>query len=208
MRNFYLIIMGAAGIYLLVQLVAYLFYGKVFFDSTGTLFENKQSRFEWQTVFPKNLLLLVIFALVSAVFGFLLDLAGVVGWLSLPLCVFGGLTVNFLINYTIMPRFYSLNSKGRPTDAQLDGAEALVTEDIYPKDYGKIEVENGGRSYTFDAVCANETRILSGERVIVIYAEDGLCFVESVTRFCDVLFEDEPLQNRDTADFTKTEEQQ
>lgn len=191
MRNFYYIIMGGTGLYLMIQLVAYMFYGKIFFRNTGILFQNSKDRYWLQMVFPSNLLLLIVFLFTSAFFGFLLDLASVVSWLSLPFGAVGGLAVNFLLNTAIIPIFYKQHNKGAPTDMELDGAEGIVIEDIYPKDYGKIEVKNGGRPYIFDAVCANEKRILQGEKVIVIYAQEGLCFVESEERFCDVLFEDE-----------------
>lgn len=191
MRNFYIIILGGTGIYLMLQLAAYLWKETIFFKNTGILFEKSKNRFEWQMIFPKNLLLLIIFMFVSAVFGLLLDMAGVVGWLSLPCCAAGGLAVNFIINYSMIPSLLKIKNEGFPDSAALDGAEGIVREDIYPGDYGKIEVSNGGQKYILDAVCANDKRILMGEKVIIIYAEDGLCFVESEKRFCDVLFEDE-----------------
>ncbi len=202
MRNFYYIIIGGTGIYLIAQLFAYLVYGKIFFRNTGVLFDDSKNKFQWQTVFPKNLLLFIVFLFVSALFGLLLDFLGAVGWLSLPLGTAGGLAVNFVLNAAAIPRVYMQRGKGTPTDRELDGAEGLVLEDIYPMDYGKIEIKNGGRPYVFDAICANGKRILSGERVIVIYAEEGLCIVESADRFCDVLFEDEPpMTNTDEMDF-------
>lgn len=191
MRNFYLIIMAGAGVYLIAQLVAYFAGGRIFFRDTGILFESSRDRIQWQMIFPKNLLLLMVFLFTSSVFGFLLDLAGVAGWLSLPCGAVGGLAVNFLLNIFLIPLVLRFHEKGAPTDRQLDGAEGVCTEDIYPGDYGKIEVKNGGRPYILDAVCVNDKRILSGERVIVIYAQEGLCFVEAEQRFCDILFEEE-----------------
>lgn len=208
MRNFYFIIIGGTAVYLLVQLVFYLYNGRIFFRNTGILFEHTKNRLEWQMIFPKNLLLLVVFLFTSSLFGLLLDLAGVIGWLSLPCGAAGGLAVNFAINAAIVPFFFKLREKGLPDDVLLDGAEGIVREDIYPGDYGKIEVTNGGRAYIFDAVCANEKRILEGERVIVIYAQEGLCFVESETRFCDVLFENEPRENVDTSDLKPTNDRE
>ncbi|MBQ8172086.1 MAG: NfeD family protein [Oscillospiraceae bacterium] len=188
MQTFYYIILGGSGIYLLVQLTAYIFYGKVFFANAGILFEQRKNKFEWQMVFPKNLVLLVVFLFSTSLFGLMMDALGVVGWLSLPLAAVGGLAVNFIINIAVSPLLCRLSNSGSPTDAQLEGAEGTALEEITEDSYGKIEVRNGGRCYYFDALTANGNPISAGEKVIVIYAQEGLCFVESEARFCDVLF--------------------
>ncbi len=41
------------------------------------------------------------------------------------------------------------------------------------------------------AVSANGRRLVKGTAVVVIYAQDGCCFVESAERLYDVLFEDD-----------------
>ncbi len=191
MLNFYLIVLGASGIYLTVQLVAYLFYDRIFFSSTGILFEEKTDRIEWQTIFPKNLLMLIICVFSSAFFGLLMTAIGVEGWISLPLAVMGGLAVNFIINTVIIPKMDKNNDSAFPTDEQLDGADAVVLAEIAPESYGRIEVRRGRKRYVLDALSANGNILKEGERVIVIHAEDSLCFVEAEDRFYDVLFNEE-----------------
>lgn len=191
MQRFYLIISIFSGIYLIAQLIAYLFFGKVFFADTGVLFEQRKNKFEWQMVFPKNLLLLVIFLFSASLFGLLLDAAEVAGWISLPLGVFGGLAVNFLINMLIAPALNKAGKRGRPTDEELLGLTGIAMQQIHPESYGEIEVKNGGRAYYFDALTANGRIIRPGEKIIVLHAENGLCFIESDAHLCDVLFDEE-----------------
>ncbi len=191
MNNFYIIILAASGVYLAVQLAAYIFFGKVFFADTGILFEQRKNRFEWQMVFPKNLLLLIIFLFFTSAFGLIMENLGVVGWISLPLAAIGGLAVNFIINYAIVPVLSKAQDSGQPTDEELDGAQAVAVDDILPDSYGRIKVKHGNRSYYFDAMTANGRELYSGERLLVIHAEEGLCFVESEEHICDILFEEE-----------------
>ena len=191
MLNFYLIVLALSGSYLTVQLAAYLFYGKIFFRNTGILFEKKKNRFEWQTVFPKNLLLLIICVFSSAFFGLIMTGLGLTDWITLPLAVMGGLAVNFIINISVVPRLDKHSDSGLPTDAELDGADAVVLSEITAEDYGRIEIKRGRRRYVFDALTANGNTLSEGESVVVIHAQDGLCFVEAQSRLYDVLFEDE-----------------
>ena len=190
MQSFYVIISCASGIYLTAQLIAYVFWGKIFFADTGILFEQRTNKFEWQMVFPKNLLLLVICLFSSSIFGLLLDSVDIVGWISLPLGVIGGLAVNFLINAFIAPLLYKGMKSGLPTDEELSGLSGIAMQQIHPEGYGQIEVKNGGRAYYFDALTANERIIRPGEKIVVLHAENGLCFVESEAHLCDVLFDE------------------
>lgn len=192
MRNFYLILAGISGLYLFVQLAAWLFFGKVLFPDAGELFDKRKNRLEWQTVFPKNMLRLIVFVFVGSVLGLLMDLAGLVGWLSLPMAAVGGVAFNFLLNTAISPIYFKAIKSGEPNDKELEGMSGEVTEEISPKSYGTIRVKHGRRSYYLNAVSANDRTLPEGTKIIVIYSEDKMCFVESEEHFCDVLFEDEP----------------
>jgi len=190
-RNFYIALSVLSGGYLAAQTVAYVFFGKVFFPDAGTLFEKKRNKMEWQTVFPHNMLRLIIFIFVSAVTGLLLDLTGMAGWISMPMAAMGGLLFNFLLNMVFSPLYFKAENSGAPTDKELEGMDAVVTERIIPESYGTVRVRHGKRSYTLDAVSANGRILPYNTKVIIIYSEDGLCFVESEERFFDVLFEDD-----------------
>ena len=65
MRTFYTILLGLSGGYLLLQLAVHLLFGRPLFPNAGELFEHTKSRAEWQTVFPKNLLRLIVFVFVT-----------------------------------------------------------------------------------------------------------------------------------------------
>lgn len=190
MTNFYCILAGASGLYLAVQLVALVFFNRRLFPDTGELFEEKPRRVDLQTIFPKNLLRLIIFIFVGSLIGLILDSMDIAGWISLPCAAAGGLAVNFLISTVISPLYFRLNKGGEPDFSAEEGVTATVTERITEDSYGRICVENGGRKYYYNAVTANGRDIERGEQVAVISAEDGLCFVESTEHLYDVLFEE------------------
>lgn len=188
MRTFYIILLGLSGGYLLLQLAVHLLFGRPLFPNSGELFEHTKSRAEWQTVFPKNLLRLIVFVFVTSLIGLLLDCAGAVSWLGLPLAAAGGLAFNFLLSTVFSPMYLKLHKQGEPSEKELENMDGVVTEEISPDMYGEIKVTRGGKSYYFRAVSANGRELPEGTEVIVIYSEDSACFVESKERFFDVLF--------------------
>ena len=195
MKNFYLILMVLSGTYLTAQLAAWVFFKKVFFPDAGELFERRKSKLEWQTVFPKNMLRLIIFVFTGALTGLLADAAGLAGWISLPIGAVGGLTFNFMLSTVFAPLFFKLNAEGAPTPAELEGMSAVVTEDITAEEYGTIRISRGTKCYYFAGATANGRPLPAGTKVIVIYCEDSLCFTESEEHFCDLLFEEEADEN-------------
>ena len=194
MQSFYILIIVLSGIYLTVQLVAWLFFGKMFFPDAGELFANKNDKNLWQTVFPKNMLRLIIVIFVAATVGLLMDAAGMEGWISMPLGAMAGITVNFVISAAISPLYDKLRKNGEPTDGELEGLDGKVVEYIDKDNFGVITVKHGTKSYLMRAVSANGRRLVRGTAVVVIYAQDGCCFVESAERLYDVLFEDEGVE--------------
>ncbi len=191
MRSFYIVLTVISGLYLLAQLLGWLFFNKVFFPDAGELFADKKDKNMWQTVFPKDMLRLVIVLFVGAIVGLLLDSAGVVGWLTLPVGAVAGIAANFIWNMLLSPFYFKLRRSGEPTEAELVGMTGRVVEDIDPDFYGVIEVWHGKKSYLIRVVSANDRYIRKGERVTVLYSENGCTFVESEEHLCDVLFEQE-----------------
>ncbi len=190
MTNFYCILAGASGLYLSVQLVALVFFNRRLFPDAGELFGERVRRIDLQTIFPKNMLRLIIFVFVTSIIGLILDALGVAGWVSLPCSAAGGLAVNFIISTFISPLYFKLSKSGEPDFSSEEGITATVTERITDESYGRICVDINGRKYYYNAVTANGRDIEAGEQVVVISNEDGLCFVELSERLCDVLFEE------------------
>lgn len=190
MQGFYILIIVLSGAYLTAQLIAWLFYGKVFFPDAGELFADKNDKNLWQTVFPKNMLRLIIVIFAAAVAGLLMDAAGMEGWISLPLGAMAGITVNFIISTMFAPMYDKVHKSGEPKDGELEGLDGKVVEYIDKDNFGVITVKHGSKSYLMRAVSANGRRLVKGTAVVVIYAQDGCCFVESAERLYDVLFED------------------
>ncbi len=191
MRSFYVVLIAISGSYLLAQLLGWIFFNKVFFPDAGELFADKKDKNMWQTVFPKDMLRLVIVLFAGAIAGLLLDTAGVVGWLTLPVGAIAGIAANFINNTLLTPLYFKLHKSGEPTGKELEGLTGRVVEDIDPDFYGVIEVWHGKKSYLVRVVSANDRYIRKGERVVVLYSENGCTFVESEEHLCDVLFENE-----------------
>lgn len=193
MKNFYILTIALSGGYLTIQLVAWLFFGKMFFPDAGELFERRTDKNLWQTVFPKNMLRLIITVFIAATAGLLMDAAGMDGVISMPLAAMAGITGNFLISMIFSPLYDKLHKSGEPRDEELEDLDARVIEDIDGDSFGVITVKHGSKSYLMRAVSANGRYLPKGTAVVVIYAQDSCCFVESADRLCDVLFEeDEP----------------
>lgn len=191
MRNFYILIIVLSGAYLTFQLIAWLFFGKRFFPDAGELFADKNDKNLWQTVFPKNMLRLIIVIFAAAIAGLLMDAAGMAGWISLPLGAVAGITVNFMISVSVEPLYDKFHKSAEPKDDELEGLDGKVVEYIDKDNYGVITVKHGSKSYLMRAVSANGNRLVKGTAVVVIYAQDGCCFVESVERLYDVLFNED-----------------
>ncbi|MCH5206275.1 MAG: NfeD family protein [Oscillospiraceae bacterium] len=191
MKNFYLLIIVISGLYLFAQTVAFVFFGKIFFPDAGELFENNKEKSLMQTVFPKNMLRLIIVIFAGALAGVLMDAAGLDGVISLPLAAVAGITVNFVISTVFSPIYLKFRKSGEPSDEELSGLSAVVVEEIDDESFGIISVKHGTKSYLMRAITANGRFIPKGKKVIVIYAQDGCCFVESEEHFCDILFEEE-----------------
>ena len=189
MKLFYMLLIAVSGAYLIAQTIAWIFYGKMFFPDAGELFENKTEKTLWQTVFPKDMLRLVIVVFTAAVLGLLMNVVIPIGWITVPLAVVGGITVNFIISRLFTPMYDKLHKSGEPNDTELEGLSARVTETITKENFGVVTVRHGNKSYLFRALSANERRLPKGTEVVVLYAQDGCCFVESEERLYDVLFE-------------------
>lgn len=191
MGTFYILLTAVFGGYLTAQTIAWVFFGKSFFPDSGMLFEDKADKSLWQTVFPKNMLRLIITAFAASVIGVLLNIVIETGWITVPLAAVGGLTVNFIISMFFSPMYYKFHKSGEPTESELEGMSGRVAEPIYSENFGVISVKHGRKSYLFRAVSANGRRLKRGTEVVVLYAQDGCCFVESAEHLCDVLFEDD-----------------
>ncbi len=191
MGTFYVILIVLSGGYLVIQLIAWIFFNKRFFPDAGELFTNKKDRSLWQTVFPKDMLRLITVVFTGSVSGLLMDAAGLEGWLTLPLGALAGVVFNFIGNTVFVPIYDKLHKSAEPSDEELEGLTARVIEDIELDNFGVIEVKHGVKSYLMRAVSANGRRLPKGGSVIVIYAQDSCCFVESEEHLYDILFDED-----------------
>lgn len=191
MRAFYITLIILSGVYLLVYIMAKVFFGKTLFPDASELFTDKKEKNLWQTVFPKNMLRLIILIFTGSISGLLMDLAGLAGWISMLFSVVAGIFFNFLISTVFSPIYLKFHKSAEPNDEELAELSGKVVEDISPDSFGVVEVRHGSKNYLFRAVSANERFIHKGEKIVVIYAQDACCFVESEAHLCDILFEDD-----------------
>ena len=190
MRPFYIVLIILSGVYLLAHVMAKVFFGKTLFPDTSELFTNKKEKNLWQTVFPKNMLRLVILVFTGSLSGLFMDLAGMTGWISLLFAPVAGIFFNFLISTVFSPIYLKFHKSAEPNDEELCELSGKVVEDVETDGFGVIEVRHGSKNYIFRAVSANGRFIPKGEKIVVIYAQDACCFVESEEHLCDILFED------------------
>ncbi len=139
---------------------------------------------------PHNFTMAAVFLMTLGVTGFFLKLLELNGLIAFPVSVMSGAMMNFLIMHFLYPRLIRCPI---PKDADLSECEAVCTQRMDAEDYGSVRVEWNGARYDFPAVPANENEIEQGDPVVILYREDGLCFVEKPERIVDILNEKEPL---------------
>lgn len=137
---------------------------------------------------PASPTMAAVFLLAFGIGGLLLLLLKMNGFVAFPAAVLGGALVHFFFVHFLFPR---LSLRPIPKNEDLSACEAFCTEPIEPDGYGSVRVIRDGREYAFPAVCANGKAIGEGERVVVLYREDGVCFVERDDRIMNIIDEKE-----------------
>lgn len=130
---------------------------------------------------PNDLTMLSVSALTLGVVGIILKLFDLSGFVAFPCALLSGSLANFLIVHFIKPYIGRATKKSLTKDVDISGEGAVCVEKIEKDGYGKIKLSYKNKDYFFDALSANETEILSGERVYILYREDNVCFVEKET---------------------------
>lgn len=132
---------------------------------------------------PHNITLLLVFLAAFGVSGLLMKLLEMNSLIVFPIAVMCGLFANFFV-VRLLRR---LRLRPIPEREDLSGCEAFCTEDISPDGYGKICVKWNGKRYFFTAVPANENDFSAGDRVVILYRTDGVCFIEKPERLTEIL---------------------
>lgn len=137
---------------------------------------------------PANLTMAAVFLLVFGIVGIILAFFKMNGFVVFPIAVLGGAFVHFFLTHFLFPR---ISLRPIPKNEDLSACEAVCAEPVTPDGYGSVKVTWNGREYIFPAVCANEKEIGAGEKVVILYREDGVCFVERDDRIMDIIDEKE-----------------
>lgn len=128
-----------------------------------------------------------VFLLAFGVVGIFLAFLKMNGFVAFPIAVLSGSLVHFFGAFSVFAYFPPSDPEGE----DLSVCEAFCAEAIEPDGYGSVRVTWRKREYVFPAVCANEKPIGEGERVVILYREDGVCFVERDDRILDIIDERE-----------------
>ncbi len=134
---------------------------------------------------PHNITLLTVFFSAFGIAGILLKLLSINGFVVFPIAVMCGMFANFF-TVRLLRR---IRSRPIPKNEDLSECEAFCMEDIPSDGYGKVCVKWDGRSYVFPAVPANEKALCAGDRAIILYRTEDVCFVEKPERLIDALNE-------------------
>lgn len=139
-----------------------------------------------EDLIPANLTMAAVFLLAFGIAGLILTLLKMNGFVAFPIAILGGALVHFFLVHFLFPR---ISLRPIPKNEDLSACEAVCAEPVTPDGYGSVKVTWKKREYTFPAVCANEKEIGAGEKVVVLYREDGVCFVERDDRIMDIIDE-------------------
>ena len=161
------------------------------FGMEGRLHNIKGKLIPIEDFIPHNLTMLFVFGAALGIFGIFMKLLDINGLIAFPCSVMFGCGVNFLVMHIIKPFFTAISGDVLSEKTDISGYEATCTEKITPEGYGSVTVVYEKRSYDFNAVSVNGSVIEKGERVYILYREDGLCFVEKTSEVTDIINEKE-----------------
>lgn len=136
---------------------------------------------------PHNLTLAALFLMAFGVSGILLMLIPLNGLIAFPCTVMCGMFTNF----AAVRLLRKMRTKPLPKNADLSGITAECTQTIKGDSYGEVSFIYNGNSYTFPALSENETDIIKGEKALIIFMSEGVCFVERENEVIDILNEKE-----------------
>jgi len=186
----YLIITVTAAIFLVADLVL-LYMEKIKnFGMERNLFKFKGETIPAENFLPENLTMSFVLFLSLGVAGFFLSLLNIEWYLSLPISISAGMLVCFIIQQPLRNAVNKKKGIVLPEKTLAAGIEGFAAEKIEADGYGKIEFEYKNVRFKAPAVSAYETMIPKFERVIIIYEEDGVYFVESIREVYEVLDEE------------------
>ncbi len=144
-----------------------------------------------EDLIPHNITMLTVFGMSMGIIGIFLKLLDLHPFVSFPITVMSGCIVNFTVMHFIKPFFVGIAGDVLSDKTDISGYEAVCIERIGGDDYGRIELIYNDKKYDFDAVSANDTDIEKDDKVIVVYREEALCFVEKQTEVLDIINEKE-----------------
>lgn len=130
---------------------------------------------------PHNLTMITVFGMALGVFGIVMKSFEINGLVAFPCSVAFGCIVNYTVMHIIKPFFRSVSGNTLSEKEDISGTEAVCTELITEAGYGTIELEYKKQKYAFNALSVNGTDIEKGEKVYILYREDGVCFVEKTS---------------------------
>jgi membrane protein implicated in regulation of membrane protease activity len=159
------------------------------FGFEGNLFKLKGETIPIQMFFPKTLTMALGWFLSFGAAGFLLEIAGLEWYFSLPFAVMAAMLVCFVLQYFLKGAVDKFKGRVAPVGAQAEGLQGFAYEDIGGNDYGQIELEYNDVIFHVPAVSVNGTAIPKFEKVVILFEEEGCYFVQSIKEVFEPLNE-------------------
>jgi membrane protein implicated in regulation of membrane protease activity len=162
------------------------------FGLERALFRLKGQTIPAEKFLPETLTMAFVTFLSLGVTGMLLVFTGLEWFFTLPLAIIAGMLVCFIFQYFIRNAIDKSTGRTLPKRDKAAGAEGFAIEEINNAGdgYGLIEFEYNNVRFRAPAVSAYETAIPEYERVIVLYEEDGVYFVQSIREVYEVIDEE------------------
>ncbi len=134
------------------------------------------------------------FAVFAAVFGFaglIFDSTRLPLYFVIPISVMTGMFINFCGAHLFTPVFTKVFVGSLPKPEEIEGCEAMATENISGEGYGTVRVKYGDAYYRFDCISVFHTDIAKGEKVTIVTGEGELLFVQKLSEIYEVLKENQ-----------------
>jgi energy-coupling factor transporter transmembrane protein EcfT len=148
------------------------------------LIKFKGKTVPYEFFFPNTIIMMLIALFVFGLSGLLFHAVLLRWYLSVPFSVLFSLFFCFAVQYPL-----HIIKNAPPRGEQAAGIEGFAVKAIPGDSYGLIEFEYKGVTYQKNAISEYETYIPEFERVIILFEENDVYIVESITEVYNIFEE-------------------
>lgn len=188
MNLFYLILLIPSCLLLIGEIFYSLLFHKDNFGEKREMWVGVSDIIPLEIIFPKNFRITFIFIIIFALTGRGLYNMGM-GNFSLVGGFVAAIIANALIMKVLLPFKEDINGTALPSGEKLFNIEAVVVEDIINDDYGEIAILYKGKTHYKKAISVNQTPLIKGEKVLILFEEGDICFIQGINEVYDYIDE-------------------